>query len=238
MLGFLLNGVITRRKIVGGFLLMVFLFPAAIVAHPLDEYYQITTISVAPRRMTLAVELYPAVLVAPQLLPLMDSDGDETLSEAEQRAYIDRFMADLTFEVDGHSLPLTMGRLVFPTVLDLRTGGSVIRFDLTADLPADHRGDHRLFYQNNHQPDIGVYVVQAQSDQPQWVSINQFERDVFQQSIDAAYTIKADAPVAGGLNEVAAGEASGRWLSRISLLGGAVVILLGLGMIVKRVWLR
>ncbi len=205
MFGPWLHRVTNWKGPIGLWIFIILLLPAAAAAHPLDEYYQVTTIKMAPNRITLAVELYPAVLVAPQLLPLMDTDGDETLSETEQHGYIDRFLADLSFEVDGRPLPLTVGTMTFPSFLDIRAGGSVIRFDLYADLPAAHRGDHHLFYQNNHQPEVGIYVVQAQSETPEWVYINEFERDVFQSSIDVAYTIAAEAPVEYGVGAALAG---------------------------------
>lgn len=189
------------RKFVGGVmgvlglagLLLLAPLPAA--AHPLDEYYQVTTITVSPNRVTLALELYPAVLTAPQLLSLMDADQDEQLSEAEQQAYLTFFQGDLTFTIDGQPQPLSLTNVRFPTFLDIRSGGSVIKFELAADLPADHRGDHQLFYENRHLSDIAVYVVQPQTDLPEWVQILEFERDVLQQSILVTYAIDPAAPV-------------------------------------------
>jgi hypothetical protein len=54
--------------------------PARAAAHPLDEFYQVTYITVAPNRIILKIELYPGVLVAPQRLPLLDSNQDDLIS--------------------------------------------------------------------------------------------------------------------------------------------------------------
>ena len=189
------------RKIGGGLLALLsltgwlWLAPLWAAAHPLDEYYQVTTITISPNRVSLALELYPAVLIGPQLLSLMDADQDEQLSEVEQRAYLTFFQRDLTFVVDGQSQPLTLANVRFPTFLDIRSGGSIIKFELYADLPAEHRGDHQLYYENHHLSDIAVYVIQPQTDLPDWVQILDFERDVLQQSIRVNYAIDPAAPV-------------------------------------------
>lgn len=167
----------------------------ASAAHPLDEYYQVTYITVAPNRINLSIELYPSVLIAPQLLSVIDANQDDQLTPAEQQVYADKFLNDVIFEIDGEAVPLKSTNLNFPSVLDITGGAGVIHFTLYADLPAEHRGAHRFFYQNNHQPDIGVYLVNALSDDPAWVQITQQDKDVFQSSIHLEYTIDAKAPV-------------------------------------------
>lgn len=119
-------------------------------AHPLDEFYQATFITLASNRVNLIVEQYPGILVAPKITALIDTNGDELISEAERQTYVSLFLTDVTFEVDGVPTPLQITALEFPTVLDLRAGIGVIRFYLSADLPANHRGDHALFYENNY----------------------------------------------------------------------------------------
>lgn len=209
-------GVFARSKLyvqrsgrwLAGWLALLLLFPSSAAAHPLDEYYQVSYITIYPNRLELGVELYPAVLIAPQLLQLIDADQDEQISEAEQQAYLELFLRDLVFEIDGRPTPLTLNRLEFPTFLDIRAGGSVIRFQLYADLPAGHRGEHHFFYQNNHQPGIGTYVVHAQSDNPDWVQITRHDRDVFQTTLEVDYTIDPNAPVDYGPLEVLTGTAT------------------------------
>ena len=164
-------------------------YPSSALAHPLDEFYQVTYISVSPERVTLKIELYPGVLVAPQLLALIDTDRDDTISDAEAQAYVHRFVDDLTFQVDSQAIPLTAANLDFPPVLAIRAGQAIIRFDLYADLPPGLDGPHRLYYQNNHQPETGTYVVNALAESPEWVQITDQERDVFQTSLQLDFTI-------------------------------------------------
>lgn len=179
-----------------GLVITLLALPPAAAAHPLDEFYQVTYIVVGPNRITLQVEQYPGLLIAPQVLTLVDANQDEQISETERQAYADRFLKDVVFEIDDQPTSLTPTDFEFSTPLEVQAGTGLIRFDLRADLPADHRGSHQLYYQNNYRPDISVYLVNAISDEPRWVSIAGQERDVFQSSLRADYTIKPDAPAA------------------------------------------
>lgn len=173
----------------------------AAAAHPLDEFYQVTYIVVGPNRITLQVEQYPGLLIAPQVLTLVDANQDEQISETERQAYADRFLQDVVFEIDGQPKSLTPTDFEFSTPLEVQAGTGLIRFNLRADLPADHRGSHQFFYQNNYRPDISVYLVNAISDEPRWVSIAGQERDVFQSNLRADYTIKPAAPATDPVEE-------------------------------------
>ncbi|MCQ3976444.1 MAG: hypothetical protein DPW09_23685 [Anaerolineae bacterium] len=169
--------------------------PAA-AAHPLDEFYQVTYVVVGPHRITLQIEQYPGLLIAPRILALVDSNQDDQISETESQAYTERFLKDIIFEIDGQPAAVTPADLEFSTPLELRAGTGLIRFELIADLPNDHHGPHQLYYKNNYQPDISVYLVNAISDEARWVSIGAQERDVFQSSLQADYAINPDAPLA------------------------------------------
>jgi ABC-type nickel/cobalt efflux system permease component RcnA len=181
-----------------GFLLI---FPAMALAHPLDEFYQVTYIKMAPNRISMTIELYSGVLIGPTIEGLIDTNQDQTFSETERRAYVERFIGDVTFEVDHEPVPLIATELEFPDPLDVRAGVGLIRFKLITDLPADHRGAHEFFYQNHHQPDIGVYVVNVLGGDPRWMQLTHKDRDVFQTSLRVKYTIKADAPIDYGPDE-------------------------------------
>ncbi|MCQ3978480.1 MAG: hypothetical protein DPW09_34055 [Anaerolineae bacterium] len=187
------------------------IFPPTAVAHPLDEFYQVTYITLAPNRITLQVELYTGVLIAPQILAMIDTNQDDRISETESQTYVDLFLKDITFEIDGQPTSLTPADLEFSTPLDLKAGVGVIRFKLYTNLPADHRGSHQFFYKNNHQPDIGIYLVNTLGDAAQRVKIAKQERDVFQASERVEYTINPDAPADFGEADI---------LTKIDVPGG------------------
>lgn len=163
-------------------------------AHPLDEFYQVTYVVVGPHRITLQIEQYPGLLIAPRILALVDSNQDNQISETERQAYTKRFLEDIVFEIDGQPAAITPTDFEVSTPLELRAGTGLIRFDLVADLPDDHQGRHQFYYKNNYQPDISVYLVNAISDEARRVSIEAQERDVFQSSLQADYAINPDAP--------------------------------------------
>lgn len=171
------------------------LFPASAIAHPIDEFYEVTYIKMAPNRITLTIELYPGVLVAPQILALVDPNGDETISEAEAQAYVKQFIGDVILEVDEQPVALVGTNFQFSPVLELRAGTGLIQFDLQADLPPAQPGQHQFFYQNNHLSKIGIYVVNMLSDDPKAIQLINQKRDIHQTSLWVDYAISTDTPL-------------------------------------------
>lgn len=171
------------------------LAPQPVVAHPLDEYYQATFITLAPDRVNLTVELYTGVLFAPKLINLIDTDNDEQISQEEAQYYVEQFLADVSLSVDDQPLPVQIAKLEFPTLLDLRAGVGTIRFQLYADVTLDDSGMHQLVYKNNHFSEAGTYLVNALSGDPQWVQIERQEKDVFQKRVRLEYTVSPEAPL-------------------------------------------
>jgi ABC-type nickel/cobalt efflux system permease component RcnA len=93
-------------------------------------------------------------------------------------------------EIDGNTVTPTIDRTEIPPPLEIRAGVAVIRLFLRADLPSA-TGAHRLFYENNHFADRGVYIVNAISDDPEQVEISNQDRDVFQKSVVLDYLVLA-----------------------------------------------
>jgi nickel/cobalt transporter (NicO) family protein len=168
-------------------------------AHPIDEYVQNTYIDLAPETTTLQIDLNPGVLVAPEVLALIDADGDGEISEAEGEAYAENdVLGDLSLAVDGEPQPLTLVDSSFPTPLDMQAGMGTIRLQVAPEAPADAPGDHTLSYRNDHQPvNNSKYLVNAfrASDE---VEISQQDRDELQKSIRVYYTTASDAPATSG----------------------------------------
>lgn len=182
--------------LIGVMSLWGFMSPPRVEAHPLDEFYQATFITIVPNRITMQVELYTGVLIAPEIMAMIDADQDDIISEAESQAYVGLFLNDVVFEIDGTPTPLTATDVEMPSPLDLKAGVGVIRFKLYTDLPPDHRGQHQFFYNNKHRSELNsIYAVNALRDAANWVEINNQDRDVFQASLTLDYTIKPEAPL-------------------------------------------
>lgn len=167
-------------------------------AHPIDEYVQNTYIDLAPDRTTLQINLTPGVIVAPEVLALIDADGDGEISEAEGEAYAkNAVLQNIALEVDGEPQPLTLVDSSFPTPLDMSAGMGTIRLWVAAEAPAGSPGDHSLSYRNGHEPVNSRYLVNAfrASDE---VEISRQDRDELQAGIRVNYTTASAAPATSG----------------------------------------
>jgi nickel/cobalt exporter len=179
-------------------------------AHPIDEYVQNTYIDLAPDRTTLQIDLTPGVLVAPEVVALIDADGDGEISEAEGEAYAeDAVLRDVSLAVDGEPQPLTLVDSSFPAPLDMGAGMGKIRLHVAPETPAGSPpGDHSLSYRNDHEPvDNSRYLVNAfrASD---GVEISRQDRDELQHAIRVDYTTAPDAPATSGDADDASDAAS------------------------------
>src|SRR5215212_7407942 len=162
-------------------------------AHPLDEYVQNTYIDPAPDRTTLALNLTPGVLVAPEMIALIDTDGNGEPSETEGDVYANEVLGDVSLEVDGEPQPLTLTSSQFPTPLDMSAGMGTIRLHVAAEAPEGVPGDHSLSFRNDHQPvNNSKYLVNAFKKSSE-VEIAKQDRDKLQHAIRVDYTVTPEA---------------------------------------------
>jgi nickel/cobalt exporter len=177
-------------------LLISVLLPAKeAAAHPLDEYVQNTYIDLAPDRTTLELNLTPGVLVAPEVVALIDADGDREISEAEGEAYAnDYVLRDIALEVDGETQPLTILDGSFPTPLDMSAGLGTIRLHVAAEAPEGVSGNHSLSFRNDHQPVNSRYLVNAFKNSGE-VEIARQDREMLQHAIRVDYALTPEASV-------------------------------------------
>ncbi|MCW5848725.1 MAG: hypothetical protein KIT87_01315 [Anaerolineae bacterium] len=170
-------------------LLAVLVPPQAALAHPLDVYLQATYITVAPAEIVVELDLSPGVLVAPQVLTQLDTDGDQQISDAESQAYADAVVRKVALRVDGQPLALAVTKLDMPTYLTIQAGYGTLRIFTTATLTTGMTGPHQLTYQNNNAPTGAAYQVNAFVDKGVAITLGQQNRDEVQQSLTMDYTI-------------------------------------------------
>ena len=163
--------------------------PKAALAHPLDVYLQATYITVAPTEIEVELDLTPGVLVAPEALPQMDTDGDEQISDAEGRAYVEAMLENVVLQLDGEPLTLTIMEIDMPTYLNVQAGYGTIRIFTTATLTAGMTGTHQLEYANNFAPTGAAYQVNAFVDRDVAIKLGKQNRDSIQQTLTVDYTI-------------------------------------------------
>jgi hypothetical protein len=128
------------------------------IAHRVDEYLQATTIQVAKDRVQAEIHLTPGIAIYPVVLAAIDTDRDGAISIAEERAYVERVLRDVSLKVDGRRLKLRLVSSEFATTEAMREGRGTIQLDV--DAPVPHGGPERtLTFENHHLSKIGVYLV-------------------------------------------------------------------------------
>src|SRR5271168_2439928 len=146
-----------RLRIVTTVMLLLCLVKVA-SAHRLDEYLQATIISVDKDHIQASMRMIPGVAVSSSVIASIDSNGDGVISPAEQRAYAERVLGDLSLAVDGKSVKPKLVSADFPQIELMREGLGEIHIDFTADLPPGG-SNRRLILENHHQNQNAAYLV-------------------------------------------------------------------------------
>ena len=69
-----------------------------------------------------SMRLIPGVAVSSRVIASIDTNGDGVISEAEQRAYAERVLRDLSLTVDGEHLSPGWSPQKFPAIEEMREG--------------------------------------------------------------------------------------------------------------------
>lgn len=137
---------------------LLFCLGGVAFAHRLDEYLQATIISVDKDHVQASMRMIPGVSVASFVIASIDTDGDGVISPAEQRAYAERVLGDLSLTADGKSVKPRLVSADFPQIELMREGLGEIHIEFTADLP--HGGPNRRLILESHNPNRkAVYLV-------------------------------------------------------------------------------
>jgi hypothetical protein len=160
-------------------------------AHILDEYEQATRIALARDHVTLKLRLTAGVEIASQVFALIDTDKDGQVSTAEGRAYGRRWLRSATLKVDGRSPTLTLVRAEVPPLSEMKSGEAPIYLEFTAKVAAGTPGAHSLTYENQHEPKMSTYLVNALRPADSAIAITGQRRDRLQHAIRLDYTVAA-----------------------------------------------
>jgi hypothetical protein len=171
----------TRHLLITVAILLAFPYPAA--SHRLDEYLQATRIALTEDRIVLEIDLTPGVTIAPQIFALIDRNGDDRVSGPEIAAYAHTVLRDVVLELDEQPYRLTLVRAECPSWLEMRDGAGTIRLEATAQAPLGTAGRHRLVYENTHQSESSVYLVNALVPSSRAIAIAEQRRDRLQHGI-------------------------------------------------------
>jgi hypothetical protein len=181
----------------------------AALAHPLDIYLQASYITVGPTQIVVELDLSPGVLVAPKILPQIDTDGDQQISDADGRAYVDTVLGNVVLDVDGQPQALTVTSIDMPTYLNIQAGYGTLRVFTKAGLAAGMTGSHRISFTNNYTPTGSAYQVNAFVDDGVPVTLGTQNRDCIQQSMTMDYAIGGSASTGTGSSGTSAKTSAG-----------------------------
>jgi hypothetical protein len=150
-------------------------------AHQLDEFVQATRIDFAARPLAIELSLAPGVIVAPQIIALVDRNTDGVLEPSEVEAYAATVIQALTLTVDGVPVHLTVKDAQSPPADTLLEGSDAIRIRAVASAPLSG-GRHHVVFENGYAPIASVYSVNALQPPDATVSLTLPSRDPQQRS--------------------------------------------------------
>jgi hypothetical protein len=129
-----------------------------VFAHRLDEYLQATLISVEQDHVHASMRLIPGIAVSSFVIASIDTNGDGVISEAEQRAYAQSVLRDLSLTVDGQSVRPVLISQTFPAIEEIKEGLGEIKIEFAIELPPGGPR-RRIVFENHHQNTISAYLV-------------------------------------------------------------------------------
>jgi hypothetical protein len=159
----------------------------SVCAHRLDQYLQATLISVDTDRVQAFMRLIPGVAVSSAVLASVDKNADGILSKAEQQAYAEQVLRDVSISVDGQSLSPRLASVEFPKVEEMRAGLGEIKIEFSADLP---RGgaNRKLIFENHHQSRMAAYLVNCLVPRDKDIRVTAQNRNELQSFYELEYT--------------------------------------------------
>ncbi|MGB8536750.1 MAG: HupE/UreJ family protein [Acidobacteriaceae bacterium] len=176
--------------------LILLSFTGVVSAHRLDEYLQATLISVGKDRVEVSMRLIPGVAVSSAVIASIDTNGDGSLSSAEQSAYVQRVLSELSLSIDGRRLTPHLVSANFPQIQEMRDGVGEIHVEYTAELPSGGP-DRRLVLENHNRAQRAVYLVNALASSDPAIRIVAQKRNTVQSAYELDYTEAGSASASG-----------------------------------------
>jgi hypothetical protein len=165
--------------------------PARSSAHELDEYLQAARVSLSRSHVVCDIDLTPGADVVSPILSLVDRDGDRLVSPQEAEAYGRAVLLDVTFELDGRAVPLTLTRVEVPPVGEMNAGVGTIRISASGRPGVLGSGRHHLYFRNDHVPEGSVYLANALLPDSRDIVVARQVRDPRQREIRVEYEVRA-----------------------------------------------
>jgi hypothetical protein len=103
-------------------------------------------------------------------------------------------LADVSLELDGRAVALTLHHVEAPPLEEMRSGLGVIQLRARADVTSGMRFRRELHFQNNHHPESSVYLVNALMPGDPGISVVTQTRDRNQRDARIEYSVRPQWP--------------------------------------------
>jgi hypothetical protein len=153
-------------------------------AHQLDEYLQATRLDLSRERIVVELDLTPGAAIANAVLALIDRDQDGAIADLEVDAYARQVLRDVSLRVDERDVAVAVTRVAFPEWDDVREGVGTIRIEAVGHRALSGSGFHRVVFENVHQRETSVYLVNALKPSTRDVVIGAQHRDTQQRRLE------------------------------------------------------
>lgn len=160
-------------------------------AHRLDEYLQAARVSLEGTHLTLEMDLTPGASIADEIIALIDRDSNDRISPIEARAYAERVLEDVVFDLDGRPVAMTLEYVEAPSTEEIRHGMGALQLRAVGNVQpaAIWQRQRHLHFRNNHRPASSVYLVNALIPSDTGVSVVSQTRDAKQREARIEYSV-------------------------------------------------
>ncbi len=159
----------------------------SVAAHVLDQYLQVTQISLSPNQVRIELRLIPGIQVADQIYRVIDADGDNKISTKEEQKYAQLVLTDISLKLGEENIALTRTDIQFPTQAQIREGLGTIRLVFEGTAALSTASPQQILFRNNHYPELGVYLANAMLPATSEIQIGAQIRDPLQRELQVNY---------------------------------------------------
>src|SRR5258708_9205391 len=118
----------------------------------------------------------------------MDTNHDGNISPEAGEASATLVLKTIVLAVDQQRHPVKLDSVHYPAIIEMKSGTGTIQIKASAEFPPVIPGTHQLYFQNQHQTNISVYLINAYVPKSRAIQITRQKRDLRQTEIWIDYT--------------------------------------------------
>jgi hypothetical protein len=138
--------------------LLLALLSGSAAAHPVDEVVQGAYLTLVPGEVRLELDITPGTQVAGALLIALDTHADQSITDAQARAYAESVVQQSSLVLDDAAVPWSLESVSVPPYQNLKLASDTIKIYTVAKRP-DRAGPHTLRYENRYEPAKSQWIA-------------------------------------------------------------------------------